>query len=134
MNAVDLIGQYIKLRDFIERRAAEHAKELEPYQQGMEAIKNMCSAMLVEQGGEEGKSNIATPAGTVYRKKWTSIKVADRPTWMHFVTQDWDDRNRFVTAAVAKKEIEEFIEINKIVPPGLDLSSGYETYFNKPKG
>ena len=31
-------------------------------------------------------------------------------------------------------EVEEFVEMTKTVPPGLDITRGYNTLFNKPKG
>ena len=134
MNATDLIGRYIELRDYVARRSAAHQEELKPYNEAMVAIENKCGAMLIEQGGEEGKANIATPAGTVFRKRWTSIKVVSRPDWLKFVTDDWADRQRFLTSAVAKTEVEEWIEINKTKPPGVDIDRGYNIQFNKPKG
>jgi hypothetical protein len=134
MNATQLIEQYIKLRDYVAKRSAEHAEELAPYAEAMKAIENKCGALLVEQGGEEGKANIATPAGTVFRKRWTSIKVISRPDWMAFIASDWDARQKFLTAAVAKTEVEEWIETHKQKPPGVDIDRGYNIQFNKPKG
>lgn len=134
-NATDLIGQYIKLRDFVAKRSAEHAEELAPYTAAMAAIENAASQLLIEaSGGDEGKANIVTPAGTVYRKRWTQIKMADRPTFMAFVGSDFAHRQNFLTAAVTKSEVEEWIEMQKSVPPGLDIARGYNTLFNKPKG
>jgi hypothetical protein len=134
MNAQDLIAQYIKLRNHIAKRTAEHAAELAPYQAALKAIENAGAAMLIEQsGGDEGKANIVTPAGTMYRKRWTSIKMADRSMFFRFVTDDWDARNKFLTSAVTKSEVEEFIETEKSIPPGLDISRGYNTLFNSPK-
>lgn len=134
MNATELIARYIELRDFVERRSKEHAEELAPYQAGMKAIENAGSAMLIEQSGDDGKANIATPAGTMFRKRWTSIKVASRPDFFAFVTSDWTARQSFLTSAVTKSEVEDFIEREKAVPPGLNIDRGYSTLFNKPKG
>jgi hypothetical protein len=134
MNAQELIARYLQLRDYVAKRSAEHAEELAPYVAGMTTIENQVSALLIAQaGGDEGKSNIATPAGTAYRKRWTSMKIADRPTFFQFIYDGWSDRQKFLTAAVAKKEVEEYIEVEKAVPPGLDISRGYATYFNSPK-
>jgi hypothetical protein len=134
MNANDLIGRYIQLRDFVAKRSAEHAEELAPYSAAMKAIEDAGSAMLIEQGGDDGKANIVMPAGTMYRKRWTSIKMADRQTFMGFITADWAARQAFLTSAVTKSEVEDFIEREKAVPPGIDIVRGYNTLFNKPKG
>lgn len=135
MNANDLIGQYIKLRDFVEVRSKAHAEELAPYSAAMKTIEDAVSKILIESSGsDEGKANIVTPAGTAYRKRWTSIKMADRPTFFAFVAGDWEGRQNFLTSAVTKSEVEEFIEREKAVPPGLDIARGYNTLFNKPKG
>lgn len=133
MNADQLIARYIQLRDFVDKRSKEHAEELASYNAALKAIENAGSAMLIEQGGEEGKANIVTPSGTMYRKRWTSIKMADRPAFMGFVISDWDARQVFLTSAVSKTEVEDFIEREKAIPPGLDISRGYSTLFNRPK-
>lgn len=135
MNATELIAQYIKLRDYVAKRSTEHAEELEPYMAAMKTIEAAGSALLIEASGDdEGKANIVTPAGTIYRKRWTSIKMADRPTFMAFVGGDFEHRQNFLTSAVTKSEVEEWIEMQKCVPPGLDIARGYSTLFNKPKG
>ena len=70
----------------------------------------------------------------MYRKRWTQVKMADRATFMAFVGGDFTHRQAFLTAAVTKSEVEDFIEMNKMVPPGLDITRGYNTLFNRPKG
>lgn len=135
MNANELIGQYLKLRDHVARRSAEHSEELAPYTAAMKTIEDAVSGLLIEaSGGDEGKANIVTPAGTAYRKRWTSIKMASRADFMAFVTSDWSARQSFLTSAVTKSEVEDFIEREKAIPPGLDIARGYSTLFNKPKG
>lgn len=133
MNADQLIARYIQLRDFVEKRSKEHAEELAPYNAALKAIENAGSVMLIEQGGDEGKANIVTPSGTMYRKRWTGIKMADRPAFFNFVTGDWAARQSFLTSAVTKNEVEDFIKREKAIPPGLDISRGYNTLFNRPK-
>jgi hypothetical protein len=133
MNADQLIARYIQLRDFVEKRSKEHAEELAPYNAALKAIENAGSALLIEQGGDAGKANIVTPSGTMYRKKWVSLTMADRAAWMDFVIADWDAREKFLTSAVTKSEIEEWIEVEKAVPPGLNRKTGYDVYFNRPK-
>lgn len=133
MNADQLIARYIQLRDYVEKRDKEHAEKLAPYNAALKAIESAGSAMLIEQGGEDGKANIVTPSGTMYRKRWTAIKMADRPAFFTFVAGDWDARQSFLTSAVTKSEVEDFIEREKAIPPGLDTSRGYNTLFNRPK-
>lgn len=133
LNADQLIARYIQLRDYVEKRSKEHAEELAPYNAALKTIENAGSAMLIEQGGDEGKANIVTPSGTMYRKRYTSIKMADRPAFFTFVTGDWAARQSFLTSAVTKSEVEDFIGREKAIPPGLDISRGYNTLFNRPK-
>ncbi len=132
MNAADLISQYIKLRDYKEKRTKEFEAEMKPYADAMAAIANAGNAMLVAQsGGDEGKANIVTPAGTMYRSRWTAVKIADRDTFMGFVGSNFNDNQKFLTAAVSKKEIEEYIDVYKAIPPGLDVARGYNTLFKR---
>lgn len=134
MNAQEIIANYITLRNYLAKRSAEHEAELAPVRAAMAKYEADGSALLIEaSGGDEGKANIVTPAGTMYRKRWTQIKMADRPTFMAFVGHDWAGRQKFLTAAVSKKEIEEYIEIENAIPPGLDIARGYSTLFNSPK-
>lgn len=134
MNATELIARYIKLGDHIDKRSKVHSEELAPYHAARTAINNELSRLLIETSGtDEGKANIATPAGTAFRKSWTSVKVADRPTFFTFVTADWDARQCFLTSAVTKSEVIDFIEREKAKPPGIDITKGYETHVNRPK-
>ena len=132
MNATDLIAQYIKLRDYKEKRTKEFEAEMKPYTDAMATIANAGGAMLIAQsGGNEGKANIVTPVGTMYRSRWTAVKIADSDTFMSFIGSNFNDNKKFLTAAVSKKEIEEYIEVNNAVPPGLDVARGYNTLFKR---
>ncbi len=134
MNADLIIAKYLALRNHIDARTKAFEAEMKPYTDALSALETVGSGMLIAQGGDEGKSNIVTPSGTMYRKRWTAVKITDRPTWLRFIYDDFNNRSAFLTSAVAKKEVEDFIETNKVIPPGLDISRGYKTHFNSPKG
>ncbi len=132
-SAADCIGQYIKLRDFIAAKNAEFSAYLEPYQKAMENIENFMMGELNKvAAGPDGKASIATPYGTCYRSRQTSVKVADREDYMDFL---FDGRREgFITNAVSKEAVTEYVEQFKAVPPGIEVTPFYKIHFNKPKG
>jgi hypothetical protein len=128
-----LIGKYIAMRNYVDAQEAELKARLKPYADAMETIENHFVGVLAEQAKSdpEGKSSIATPMGTVFRKRYVSIKVSDREAWMDFI---FDGRREgFITAHVAKDAVTEYIEQFKAVPPGLDVTPGFNVQFTSPR-
>lgn len=133
MNTGDMIAKYIAIRDYVAARTKEHEAELEPYVSGMKAIENHCAELLnqMEPSGE-GKANIALPEGTVFRKREMAVKVANRETFFKFIADDFWARCSFLTGAVTKTEVADYIAANNALPPGLDVTYFLKTQFRKP--
>ena len=129
----DCIGQYIKLRNFVAAEDAKHAERMSPYHAAMSSLEAWGMAELNQIAGDDDtKASIATPRGTVYRKKVLSIKVDDREAWMDFI---FDGRREgFLTAAVSKEAVQEYMDQFKSVPPGIATTWIRKTLFNSPKG
>jgi hypothetical protein len=128
----DCIGQYIKLRNFIAAKQEAFDKEMEPYHAAMKALEDWGGGVLNQMAGDDdAKASLATPQGTMYRKKTLSIKVADREAWMDFI---FDGRREgFLTAAVSKEAVVEYMDQFKAVPPGVETAWIRKTLFNSPK-
>jgi hypothetical protein len=128
----DLIGQYITLRNYVEAQTRAHNEKMEQYTNAMAAIEAYMGGQLQEQAGSEaGKSSIATPQGTCFRKLQTSVKIVDRDTFMDFV---FDGRREgFITNHVSKDAVTEYLEQFKSVPPGIDISTRWAIQFNSPR-
>src|SRR5258708_3213443 len=129
----DCIGQYIKLRNFIAARQEAFDAEMAPYHDAMKALEDWGGGILNQLAGDEDdKASLATPQGTMYRKKTLSLKVADREKWFEFVFAD-DNNVRFLTAAVSKDEVVDYMEKYKAAPPGIETAWIRKTLFNSPK-
>ena len=127
----DLIGQYIKIRNFIDSETKKFEASMETYRAAMTSIENHMLGVLNAQADGEGKSSIATPAGTCFRKIFTSIKVADRDAWMDFV---FDGRREgFLTNHISKDAVSEYMEQFSAQPPGLEIATFYKCQFNSPR-
>ena len=127
MNTGELIQQFIKLRDCVEAKTRAFEESIKPYKDGMTAIENAVSQQIIELGGE----SIKTEFGTAYRTTLMAVKMADRETFMRFVGDDFEHRSAFLTAAVAKEQVKEYMEENKALPPGLDVAYIHRTNFRR---
>lgn len=127
INTGEMIQQYIKLRDHVELKTKELEATLKPYREGMAAIENAVSQQIIDLGGE----SIKTEYGTAYRSTVMAVKMADRQAFMEFVTQDWGEREAFLTSAVTKDVVKDWIEQNNSKPPGLDITYVHKTNFRR---
>jgi hypothetical protein len=127
MNTGEMIQQYIKLRDYVEAQTKAFEETMKPYRAGMATIENAVSAQIIELGGE----SIKTEFGTAYRSTTLAVKMADRQAFMEFVTQDWGEREAFLTSAVTKDVVKDWLEQNNSKPPGLDISYIHKTNFRR---
>lgn len=129
----DCIGQYIKLRNFIAARQEAFDAEMKPYQDAMKALEDWGAGVLNQiAGDDDAKASLATPQGTMYRKKTLSVKVADREAWFQFVFSSVD-HERYLTSAVSKDEVQEYMKKYQATPPGIETSWVRKTLFNSPK-
>jgi hypothetical protein len=129
----DCIGQYIKLRNFIAARQAAFDAEMEPYNAAMKALEDWGQGVLNQLAGDDdAKASLATPQGTMYRKKTLSVKVADREAWFTFIFSD-ADHERYLTSAVSKEEVQEYMKKYQSAPPGVETAWIRKTLFNSPK-
>lgn len=133
MTDEQLIGQFIKLRNYVDAQTKAFEETMKPYEDGMKAIENHFSGVLNTMAPDpDGKASIATSHGTVFRKKELSVGIADREVWFDFIGSDFDANKRFLTMAVTKKEVQEFITETQQLPPGLNATYIYKTQFRSP--
>jgi hypothetical protein len=125
MNTGELIRRYIELRDHVEKRTKDLETELDPYKRGMQAIEGAVSQQIIDLGGE----SIKTEHGTAYRTTVMTAKVADREAFMNFVFED--QRDEFLTAAVSKEAVKEWLEKYQAKPPGIDVTYIHKTNFRR---
>lgn len=125
MNTGELIKRYIEMRDYIEKRTAAFDAELAPYKKGMQAIEGAVHQQILDLGGE----SIKTENGTAYLSETLSVKVASREEFMRFVFED--QREEFLTAAVSKEAVKEWIDKYEAPPPGINITKIIKTNFRR---
>lgn len=128
MNTGELIQRYIQLRDYVEAKTKALEAELKPYKDGMASIEGAVSQQIIDLGGE----SIKTEHGTAYRTTVMAVKVADREAFMQFVADDFGERSSFLTSAVTKETVRDWMEQNNAVPPGLNVTNVHKTNFRRP--
>ena len=128
----DFIAQYIKLRNYKAAEQEAFDARMKPYDDAMKTIEDWGAGRLNQiAGDDDGKASLATPQGTMYRKKTLSVKVADREAWFKFIFEA--DRDAFLTSAVSKEAVVEYMEQYKSTPPGVEIAWIRKTLFNSPK-
>ena len=127
MDTGELIQKYIALRDHVEAQTRVFEESLKPYKDGMKTIEDRVTADILACGGE----SIKTKHGTAYRTQVMAVKMADREAFMDFVQEDWVNRNGFLTSAVTKEMVKEYLEEHNAKPPGLDIAFVNKTNFRR---
>lgn len=122
----DVIAKYIALRDFIEDQKKKFDEFLAPHRGAMKSIEAFVTNQLNEQGVESFK----TEHGTAYRNTLMRASVASREDFMDFV---FDGRREgFITSAVPKEAVQEFIDANNSTPPpGIKVEYIHKTNFRR---
>lgn len=123
----EMIERYIDLRNTTKEMTDTFEKSLAPYKEAMTTIESAVAGELLVLGAD----SVKTEHGTAYRTEWTSVKVADRETFMDFV---FDGRREgFLTNAVGKEAVKEYMDEHAgTLPPGLDVTRGYKVNFRSP--
>lgn len=125
MNTGELIKKFIELRDFKEARTKAFEAEMAPYTKAMDTIANTVGQQITELGGE----SIKTEFGTAYHSEILSVKVANREEFMRFVFDD--QREEFLTSAVSKEAVKDWIDKYQALPPGIDVTKILKTNFRR---
>lgn len=111
------IATYISLRDEKKTIQDRHKEELAPINEKMQKIENA----LLKRLHEDGAKNIATDVGTVYISNVTKARVEDWQEFKEYALEH--DLFDMMEHRVSKAAVEEFIEANGEVPPGLAIST-----------
>ena len=127
MTTGDLIKRFIELRDYKEAATRAFEETMKPYTEAMKTIEDRVTADILACGGE----SIKTEHGTAYRTQVMAVKMADREAFMDFVNEDWVNRNGFLTSAVTKEMVKEYLEEHNQKPPGLDVAYVLKTNFRR---
>lgn len=108
---------YVALRN--QKRALEkqHKEELAPLNTDMKKLEAFMLSLLTEQGAQ----NVSTAEATVYKSKRVSVKTENWNDFFEFVqaNEAW----HFLTRSVSKTMVQEYLEEEGKLPPGLSIST-----------
>lgn len=121
------VAKYIKLREFKARRAAVAAAEASEITAQMEIIETRLMTFLNKTGQRGGN----TGNGTFFKKVFSTSKVADRDAFMQFVKEE--DMFNFLESRVNNTAVNEYIEANNKLPPGVSVTRIEKLSINRPK-
>lgn len=115
---LQLITQYVKLRDHVATRTKALTDALKPYKSGMETIETALMARLIQRGAD----NTKTEAGTAYKVEHLNVKVVDREKFIEYALNGGGD---MLLASPQKDAVRQYLDAHKANPPGVEV-----TYFS----
>ena len=126
MTPAEMIGEYIRCRDWLEADDAKHAERQAPVKERMQILEGAVTEALLAAGGE----SLKTEQGTAYRSTVLAVRCASREDFMDFV---FDGRREgFLTSAVAKDAVKEYMQMHDgQIPPGIDVTYIHKTNFRR---
>lgn len=112
----EVVEKYIQIRDAKARLVEKHKAQLAPLNNLLEEMEGF----LLAEFDKLGLDSAGCPAGTAYRSTRTSATVADWDATLAYIREHelWN----MLEHRVAKKAVEEFIEANNDIPPGVNIS------------
>lgn len=125
MNIDAVIERYVALRDKRKEIEERHKAELSPFKDAMAKIENVLLGRMNEMGVDSVKSK----HGTAYKSETTTVSVADWDSYLQFVqaTESWHMLER----RAAKTAVNEYVEQNDDVPPGLNITRAVSVNFRR---
>lgn len=107
---------YIRLRDRIAERKAAYEKDNAPDKAALEKLEGK----ILEFFNATGQESSRCGSGTAYIITQTSATVADWDSTLEFIQRN--DRWDMLEHRVSKKAVEEYLEQNSDVPPGVNVT------------
>lgn len=122
------IEQYIGLRDKLKVIDEEHENRRKDYVQMMERVSGLIRSFMEANKLE----NLKTKAGTCYTSTRHTASLADPDAFMKFViaTNRFDLMDRRANATAIK----EYVEAEKVLPPGVNLTALQTVGVRRPTG
>lgn len=122
-----LVAEYVTLRDFKKTKQDAMVKEIS----GITDILDDMEAEMMTFLTQTGQESARTKAGTFFKKTATKCSVADWDVIWKFI-QD-NELYNFLNRSVNKTAVEDYIELNSSVPPGVNISRETTISVNRPK-
>lgn len=121
-----LIAKHLELRNakaMLEKETKEKVSKLE---EGMSLIETALKA----EANRLGVTSFKTTSGTAFLTTVDRASVADWDTVLEYITTN--NKYDLLNRAVNKTAVKEFVEANKIAPPGVNYTSSVGINIRKP--
>lgn len=126
VNVDDVVAAYMKLRkakDDLEKSIEEQVKAIEAKMTKMES-------WIKEQADAQGVTSFKTKHGTAFLSTTDYATVADWDSVLAFIQQNGSFE--MLNKAVNKVAVREYIQANKVVPPGVNYGTKIGVNIRKP--
>lgn len=125
MTLDQVIAAYVKLRQQRDALKKKQSEEMAPINDAMFKL----SVWLQKQLQESGQTSAKTAAGTAFLQTDTSVTVNDWDATIAFIQEHqlWSMLER----RVSKSVVQDYIESQKAVPPGLEIKSEVSCHVRK---
>jgi hypothetical protein len=126
MTTVDqVIAAYRTLRSQKEEIEERHKAELAPIKENM----NKCLAWIQNQLQTQNLTNFKGKSGIAFLQNTNSVTVQDWPEFYQWVKAN--DAAAFLERRAALSVVQEYVEANGQLPPGLSMNSVVEVRVRK---
>lgn len=111
------VGQYVQIRDAIERTKERHTKELAPLLEIQHRLSGLLEGMLTAANAE----SLRTKSGTCSKSTRYTASLADPDAFMNYVINNkkFDLLDRRANATAVRDHVKETNEL----PPGVNLNA-----------
>ena len=122
----EIIAKYIQIRDKKQAMEKEHKEHIAKYTEAMTKIEQYMLGELTKAGLDSMKAK----TGTAYKSLQTRVKVDDPEIFRKFIQEHkaWD----LSETRASKTAVEQYLEENEDVPPGVSVTRFYNVRFNRP--
>ena len=120
-----LIKVYRDLRTVVAEKEEALNAELKAYKEAMAAIEGECQKRL----NERGVNSISCDDGTMYRSTLTSVRTADKGSFIDWVVAQ--DNLREMDVRPAKDYVKTWMDEHGAPPPGVDVTLVHKVNFRK---
>lgn len=119
------VAGYVQLRAMKKAMQDRHKEELAPLNEKMKKVEMWVHKQLNDMGA----TNAKTAHGTCYLSTTTKPKVEDWQAFIDFVREN--DMWEMLERRPNKSAVDEFVEAQDDVPPGLSIQSEVNVRFRK---
>jgi hypothetical protein len=126
LNKDALAAKYVEIRDQVAAIEARAKAETAPLKETLGKIETYFKGLAAAEGVEQWKTN----HGTIYLTRLDSVKLVDAGAFFDYVTNNeaWD----LVEKRASKTGVRSFLDSNKLLPPGAEISTRIEVNIRRP--